>query len=162
MPLSKMHKICMNYPNRRSIGQRKEKLQEICILMGVGEAWRLYSRRSFLLCLELHSGGAALCCMLSAKTALASLALQAAPPSLVCDRSLLGEAGVEPSGRKVPKLRQCQGTGVICFSTGLSRAGGTVTTSWPLGGAVAPTVRSTCSYILIYLRWREGEKKNIE
>ena len=49
MPLSKMHKICMNYPNRRSIGQRKEKLQEICILIGVGEAWRLCSRRSSLL-----------------------------------------------------------------------------------------------------------------
>lgn len=37
MPLSKMHKICMNYLNMQRIGHRKEKLKEICILVRGGE-----------------------------------------------------------------------------------------------------------------------------
>lgn len=31
----------MNYLNMHRIGHRKEKLKEICILMGEGEAWGL-------------------------------------------------------------------------------------------------------------------------
>ena len=36
MPLSEMHTICMNYLNMQRIGHRKEKLKEICILVGGG------------------------------------------------------------------------------------------------------------------------------
>ncbi|KAM9043352.1 uncharacterized protein AAG666_006460 isoform 2-T2 [Megaptera novaeangliae] len=106
-----------------------------------------------------HVGGPNLCCLLSAKTALVSLALRTVPASLVC--GLPACRGRSQQAAEAP-LRQCPRTGMISFSPGLSLAGGTVA-SWPLGGTVVSIVRSTslCSYIPA-IEAGGGEKERIK
>lgn len=79
------------------IGHRKEKLKEICILVrggeGGSEAIIQKVLPSSFYVLELHAREVALTCLMSAKTALVCLALQAVPPSVGC-----GLLGKQPSG----------------------------------------------------------------
>lgn len=73
MPLSKMHKICMNYLNMQRGGHRKEQLKEICIWWGRG-SWGYNPEGPFFFhVLELSSKGASGGWLMSPKTCHISL-----------------------------------------------------------------------------------------
>lgn len=132
-----MHNICMNYLNMQRVGHRKGKLNEICILMGEDGGLGAKIQKvlsSFVL--EIHPGGATVCCLMSAKQALVSLALQAVPPSLVC--ALRAKQPSSPA--KEASLWLWQEAGVISFSPS-----GRNISSWPLGGTVVSICKRRCT-----------------
>lgn len=125
------------------IGYRKEKLKEICILMGGREAWGLESRRSFLL----------LCFGNTLKRSCSVLpdVRKDSPYSWLCKQFFqVFSAHCWWSNPQAPtediSLRHWQGTGIISLSPGLSLAGRTVA-FWPLGGTVVSIVRSAVLWL---------------
>lgn len=161
MPLSKMHKICIHYLNTQRIGHRKEKLQEISILMGEGESWggvihKVFSALMFWdYTLEKLRRAA-----IVSKDNPCILGL-ASSQFKICLRTAWRWSSHQAQPEEAP-LKQCHGTGIISFSSGGSLAGGTVA-SWSLGGAVVSIVRGTSLWLHpFYWRWRGKERKKKE